>query len=269
MSTLSLTLKQAPIQLLDLSQLIPSKLAGLSIDQVRRILVVANGSLSVDDVFQVAGETGGDTIAISGSSSLFDNVGAGLEAGTIVVEGAVGNAAGAKMKGGRLDIRGDAGAYLASGLTGGLVTVKGSAGDFLGGTRAGDRFGMMGGTVVVEGNTGQRAGERMRRGTVVVRGKFGPAAGSRMAGGTLWTETGFGAGPGPLLRRGTLIGPAAEGILPTFADCGSHDLNILRILSRYLAETLGALAPKPLPPKVRKLAGDFATIGKGEILLTA
>jgi formylmethanofuran dehydrogenase subunit C len=58
-------------------------------------------------------------------------------------------------------------------------------------------------------------------------------------------------------------------LLPTFADCGRHDLVVLRILSRSLAETLGPLAPKALPAIVRKLAGDLATIGKGEILLTA
>jgi formylmethanofuran dehydrogenase subunit C len=58
-------------------------------------------------------------------------------------------------------------------------------------------------------------------------------------------------------------------MLPTFADCGRIDPVILGILSRYIAETLGPLAPKALPPQVRKFAGDRATIGKGEILLTA
>jgi formylmethanofuran dehydrogenase subunit C len=109
----------------------------------------------------------------------------------------------------------------------------------------------------------------MRRGTVIARGKFGAAAGSRMVGGTLWTETGFGPRPGPLLRRGTLIGPSVDEVLPTFADCGRIDPVILRIISRAIAETLGPLAPKALPATVRKLAGDQATIGKGEILLTA
>ena len=59
-----------------------------------------------------------------------------------------------------------------------------------------------------------------------------------------------------------------ERMLATFADCGMHDLNILRIMNRHFAETLGALAPKPLPLKVRRYAGDLASIGKGEILLT-
>ena len=269
MSTLSFSLRQAPTQPINLSALIPSKLAGLSLGDIEA-LPLADGpnAPQVGDVFGVSGSPG-ETIAISGGSSFFDHVGEGLDQGTIIVEGKVGNHAGRGMKGGKLEIGGDAGAYLASTAKGGIVHVKGSAGDFLGGTRPGDRFGMLGGTVVVEGNVGQRAGERMRRGVVVVRGKFGPAAGSRMVGGTLWTEAGFGARPGPLLRRGTLNGPSVDELLPTFADCGRIDPVILGILSRYVAQTLGPLAPKPLPPLVRKFAGDRATIGKGEILLTA
>ena len=58
-------------------------------------------------------------------------------------------------------------------------------------------------------------------------------------------------------------------MLPTFADSGKHDLVILRILSRYMRDVLGAQAPRPLSGNVRKYAGDLATIGKGEILLTS
>jgi formylmethanofuran dehydrogenase subunit C len=57
-------------------------------------------------------------------------------------------------------------------------------------------------------------------------------------------------------------------MLPTFSDSGRHDLVILRVLSRYLTATLGSLAPRALTGSVRKFAGDLATIGKGEILIT-
>ena len=94
-------------------------------------------------------------------------------------------------------------------------------------------------------------------------------AGSRMIGGTIWAEGGFGVSPGLMMRRGTLIGSSVERLLPTFVDCGNHDLVIVRILSRHLKSTLGDLAPKPMPLFVQKIAGDMATIGKGEILLPA
>ena len=72
-----------------------------------------------------------------------------------------------------------------------------------------------------------------------------------------------------MLRRGTLIGASVERMLPTFADCGRHDLNIAKIMNKHFAEVLGAAAPRPMPLLVRRFAGDLATIGKGEILLTA
>lgn len=269
MSALSFTLRQAPTSAIDLSALIPSRLASLSVGEIENLKLAGTPQLArVGDVFDVRG-TPGEAIVISGGSPLLDHVGAGLDGGTITVEGPVGAYAGRGMTGGRLDIAGDAGAFLASTAKGGIIHVKGSAGDFLGGARPGDKFGLLGGTVLVDGNVGERAGERMRRGTVIAKGKFGAAAGSRMVGGTLWTETGFGPRPGPLLRRGTLIGPSVDEVLPTFADCGRIDPVILRILSRYITDVLGPLAPKTLPEKVRKLAGDMATIGKGEILLTA
>lgn len=266
MSALTLTLKSAPAERLDLSAFIPSKLATLSDYDIQSIVVAADGARA-GDVLSLSG-TPGDTIVIAAGSDRLDHIGAGLDGGTIIIEGDAGNYAGAGMKDGRLDIRGSAGHWLGTGLTGGLITVKGSAGDFAGSARAGDKQGMAGGTIVVEGNVGERAGDRMRRGTILARGAIGPAAGSRMMGGTLIAEQGFGAGPGPLLRRGTLIGPKVDRMLATFADCGMHDLNILRIMNKHFALELGPLAPKPFPAKVRRYAGDLASIGKGEILLT-
>ncbi len=264
MSTLTLTLRQALHHSVDLSALVPAKLAGLSTADVEKLSL---GALAVGDVFSVSGSVG-DTVSISGDSGFLDYAGGGLCSGTVVVEGSIGNYAATAMTGGRLDIRGNAGDYLATRLSGGIVSVKGNAGHFLGGTRPGDRFGMVGGIVVVDGNVGERAGERMRRGIILSRGSIGAAAGSRMVGGTIWTETGFGLDPGRLLRRGTLIGPSVERFLPTFNNCGKHDLNILRIMNKYVADTLGPLAPRPLPLMVRRFAGDLATLGKGEILLT-
>lgn len=268
MSALTLKLRAAPDQRLDLSALSPAKLATLSQGDIEALPIgTGRRPVKLGDLFSIAG-TPGDTLVIDGSSSRLDGVGTGLQDGTIIVEGDVGAYAGRRMKGGRLEIRGAAGAYLASGLRGGLVLAQ-SAGDLAGAPQAGERFGMLGGTVVIAGDVGERAGDRMRRGAIIAKGRFGASAGSRMMGGTLWSETGFGAGPGPLMRRGTLIGPSVERLLPTFSDAGIHDLNVLRLISRYFAETLGSLAPATLPGKVRRISGDLATIGKGEILLTA
>lgn len=269
MSGLVLKLRQPPAMRLDLHGIVPAKIAGLSNGAIEDLSIATEtGHGRLGDFFTVSGASG-EHITIEGSTDRLDFIGNDMDGGRIIVAGDAGAYVGAGMRNGRIEVAGNAGSYLASGVRGGIISVGGSAGDFVGGARSGERFGMQGGIVVVAGNIGTRAGERMRRGTIIAKGTFGPAAGSRMVGGTLWTERGFGAGPGPLLRRGSLIGPAVEALLPTYADCGRHDLVILRVLSRQIAAMLGPLAPAPLPPSVRRLAGDMAAIGKGEILLTA
>jgi formylmethanofuran dehydrogenase subunit C len=269
MSGLTFRLNAAPQERLDLSHLTPKRLSSIPLAEVLKLVVGSTKKgLTVGDAFAVSGKPG-DTVKFEGATGRLDFVGAELDHGTIIVEGDVGAGAGRNMRGGRLDIRGDAGALLASGISGGEVFVKGSAGNQAGGLSPGDKFGMTGGLIVIEGHAGDRAGDRMRRGTIFIRGKCGAFAGSRMVGGTIWSELGFGADPGLLLRRGTIIGPSVERMLPTFADSGKHDLVILRILSRYMSATLGPRAPRPLSGVVHKYAGDLATVGKGEILITA
>lgn len=267
MSALRLKFRSGVPGRIDVSNLRPSRVAGLSLLDVARLPLGSDGHV-LGDVFQVLGASG-DTIVIEGGSAAMDFAGAGLDGGTLVIEGDAGAYAGKDMKAGRIEIKGNAGPYLASGMSGGLVTVDGSAAENVGGLAAGAKYGMTGGTVVVAGDIGARAGDRMRRGTIIAKGKAGPAAGSRMVGGTIWAVGGFGDGPGPLMRRGTLIGSSASRLLPTFADCGHHELVVVRLIMRHLADTLGPLAPKPVTGPLRRWAGDLATIGKGEVLLLA
>lgn len=270
MSTLTLSARDGslPSARISLACITPATMNGKTADDIAKQLIIAGArKVALGDVFDIRG-TPGDTLVIEGGQARFDDIGARLDSGTIIIDGDVGGYCGRRMTGGRIDIKGSTGPFLASRMSGGLITVSGSAGDFVGGIKAGEKFGMTGGAVVVAGSVGARAGDRMRRGTIVAKGTFGAHAASRMMGGTLWTETGFGPEPGPLLRRGTLIGPSAQSLLPTFVDGGRHDLGILALLSKHMADTLGELAPKALPNVVRKFSGDMAAIGKGELLLT-
>jgi len=266
MSQLTLTLKSAPATRIDLSGLAPAIAGGASASALALLTIAPATRLG--DLFAISGSTGGD-INLSGTTSRVDGIGAGLTGGTWTVEGDTGANAGLDMRGGKLIIKGNAGHYLASGMKAGTIHVTGNAGDFVGGVASGKRFGMTGGSVIIDGNSGSRTGNKMRRGLILVRGTAGEAAGSRMVGGTIVAEGGFGPHTGQLMRRGTLIGPKVEHMSATFADCGTHELVILSIMSRAWTHDLGPLAPKPLPAKVRRYAGDLASIGKGEILLTA
>ncbi|MDZ4842390.1 MAG: formylmethanofuran dehydrogenase subunit C, partial [Hyphomicrobium aestuarii] len=161
---------------------------------------------------------------------------------------------------------------LGAGMSGGLIHVAGDCGDSAGGLIAGKRFGMTGGTIVIDGSAAARTAEKMRRGTIIVRGATGAMAGVRMLGGTIVAEGGVGPDAGRLMRRGTILASrliAGADIPATFADCGVHDLVILRIMARNWTRELGPLAPRFTPHVVRRYAGDLATIGKGELLLPA
>src|SRR5262249_15477145 len=204
-------------------------------------------------------------VRIEGACDRLDQIGQGLSDGEIIVDGDVGCQAGRLMTGGRLTIRGAAGPWGASGLRDGVVEVTGSAGDHLGGPLAGETVGMRGGVVVVRRNAGARAGDRMRRGTIVVEGAAGRWAGCRMIAGTLMVRRKVGALPGYLMRRGTLIlGDGAEEFSPTFVDCGAHQLLAIRLLATYV-DSYSTAFESILRRSLRRLAGDMAVAGKGEI----
>jgi formylmethanofuran dehydrogenase subunit C len=268
MNALVLRLKAPLSQRLDLSALTACKPGNQKLAEVEKLAINISGRPQcLGDVFDVRGPTG-ETIILEGGSDRLDFVGAGLDGGRLIVEGDVGAYAGRGIKNGCLSIRGHAGPWLASGLIGGTIFVSGSAGAHVGGIRPGERFGMRGGFVVIEGDIAERAGDRMRRGIIATRGRCGPFAGSRMVGGTLIAARGFGEDAGVLLRRGTLIGPSIARQLPTFVDCGDHELSFLPLLERCFAAAVGRHAIKFAVGPVRRLQGDMATIGKGEILLT-
>lgn len=270
MSSLTFRLKSLPEGVpLNLSALTPDKLAKLGSQELcRQNIGCGRDQINAGDVFDISGSAS-DTVTIKTDDAPIDYVGGAMTGGKLIVEGSVGSHAGREMTGGTLEILGDAGDLLAARMLGGTIRVKGSAGDRIGGIVAGDRFGMAGGVIIVEGDIGDRAAEKMRRGTIVVKGKTGTGTGTRMVGGTIWTEKGLGPNPGYMMRRGTLIAPQAPELLPTFVDCGTHDLVIARILSRHLKATLGADAPPALPVMVRKFGGDTSIIGRGEILVPA
>jgi formylmethanofuran dehydrogenase subunit C len=154
-------------------------------------------------------------------------------------------------------------------MRGGTLEITGDAGDRLGGPLAGETAGMRGGLVVVRGSAGARAGDRLRRGVILVEGGAGPYAGARMIAGTIMVRRRAGALPGYLMRRGTLVLiEGAEALSPTFVDCGVHQLVALRLMAAFVREHSPALASR-LGRPLRRLAGDMATLGKGEILTPA
>ncbi len=270
MSALVLTLKSPPPQRVDLAPLTPERLRdhrGAGVERVE--LVSGNRRIAVGDLFGVVPGDAAE-IVIRGSCARLDFIGQGMGDGAITIEGDAGAYLGQGMRGGRLRVTGSAGPFAAAGLCGGVVAIDGDAGDCLGGARPGERRGMSGGLVSVGGRAGERAGDRMRRGIIAVGGNIGAYAGSRMIAGTLLVfGDDVGAYPGFGMKRGTLVvRHLPQQFLPTFADCGAHELGFLKLL-RHAPSGMGAWA-KSLDARgarVRRLVGDAAIDGRGEILV--
>ena len=249
---------------LDLGGLTPSTLAGMAPGEVEAIELPYGGRLvALGELFAVRAGGEGRLVIEAGDARL-DGVGAGMDAGEIVVEGAVGAHAGRGMAGGLLRIAGDAGDELAAGMTGGRIELGGHAGARLGAAPSGARRGMAGGVVVIRGNAGARAGERQRGGLILVEGAVGAEAATDMIAGTLVVAGGFGAGAGRGMKRGTLIVRAVPALAEGFADTGTHDLVALRLMARRVPD-LAALIGTAV--QARRLVGDRLQGGLGEVLV--
>jgi formylmethanofuran dehydrogenase subunit C len=265
MKPLVLVMHTNPQQRLDLSPLVPPRLSGKTVAEIGKLeLQTDRERVAVGDIFRLSGN---DTtrVRIEGATDRLDQIGHEMSGGEIVVEGDVGNQAGRLMRGGRLIIKGSAGHWAASGMRDGYVEITGAAGDRLGGPLAGEIAGMGGGLVVVRGDVGERTGDRLRRGTIVVEGRAGAYAGSRMIAGTLVLRRRARQLPGYLMRRGTIVlGDGCDELLPTFIDCGLHDLVAMRLLAAFVkAQSAAAAAALRVP--LRRFAGDMSVLGKGEI----
>jgi formylmethanofuran dehydrogenase subunit C len=267
MTPLVLTLRRRPDQRLDLSPLVPQRIAGKSAAEIGRIeLQTTRMPVTVADIFRL--RTGDAShIRIEGSGDRLDRIGHGMTDGAIVVDGDAGAQAGRLMTGGSLTIRGDAGPWAGSAMTGGTIDILGSAGDQLAGPFAGESAGMRGGVIIVRGRAGDRIGDRMRRGTIIIEGPSGAYAGSRMIAGTLVVLGRAGPLPGYLMRRGTIVlGADCDLLSPTFIECGTHELVAMRLMSRFIgahSRRAESLLRKPL----RRLAGDMSVLGKGELFI--
>ncbi len=267
MKPLVLSLLARPAQRLDLSAVVPQRLAGLKQAEIGKLpLNTARDSVALGDAFRIRmGDP--QLIRIEGASDRLDQVGQGMTEGAIEVDGDVGIQAGRLMAGGRLTINGSAGPWAASGMKKGFIEITGDAGDRLGGPLAGETAGMRGGIVLVRGAAGERAGDRLRRGTIVIEGRAGAHAGSRMIAGTVLVRGEAGPMPGYLMSRGTiLLGGGSPELSPTFVDCGMHELLAMRLMASFLAP-YSARTARLLARPLRRLAGDMAVHGLGEIFL--
>jgi formylmethanofuran dehydrogenase subunit C len=270
LSALTFTLRETPRQRVDCSALTPTRLQGKSLREIAAIeLPCGNRKPRVDALFALQGEDTSNVVFRNTSEKL-DRIGEGMVDGAIQVEGNAGAYLGLSMRGGRVSVSGSCGAFAGAEMKRGMIHVFGNAGDFLGSALPGDRQGMRGGTVIVGGSAGDRCGDRLRRGSLLIEGDAGDYCASRMIAGTIAVLGRLGAYPGYAMRRGTLLLTALPDSLPaTFSDCGVHDLRFLPILVRSWKSLNSQFAHLEPRSRVRRLMGDRACDGKGEVLVWA
>jgi formylmethanofuran dehydrogenase subunit C len=266
-SALTFELKHTPDQRLDLSPLVPAKLAGLNRKEIEALQIgTTRHGLTVGAAFKLKGKDA-NTVHFVGTNDRCDKIGAGLSGGEIHVEGDAGAYLGIGMKSGKIAVKGSAGVLAGASMAGGHIAISRNVGDQACGVGLGDTTGMKGGFVTIGGHAGALLGERMRRGLVVVGGTAGDYAGGRMIAGTLLLKRGAGRNAGYGNRRGSLIFmEKPRDILPTFSDCGVMEFDYLRLLEQWLR---GQGMSVRLGAKARRLMGDMAVLGKGEMLILA
>ena len=140
---------------------------------------------------------------------------------------------------------------------------------FLGDLDRADRIGagLRGGEVIVEGKAGREVGARMRRGLITVVGNAGARAGRGAIAGSVIIVGDAGAEPGLWSKRGTVVVLGAATPPPTYRYACTYQPPHLRLTLTRLRHRFGLpITPRHVDGLYDRYSGDFAELGKGEIL---
>lgn len=248
--TLTLTLRESPPARVLAAPLIPERLRGLNASAVAGVGLRCGGeAVSVGDLFEVSGAgTEEEALVLAGDLGRFDEVGA-------------------RMAGGEIVVRGDVGAWAGTEMSGGVLRILGDAGARLGAAYPGARAGMTGGEIVVTGDAGEEAGAGMRRGLVAVGGRTGSGAGLRMLAGTVIALGGIGEEAGLGNKRGSLVSGRAVNPLPAYAFATRFRPPALGLQLRRVRSLGLTVDDALLRGTWARWSGDRTALTRGEILI--
>ncbi|MBM4013057.1 MAG: formylmethanofuran dehydrogenase subunit C [Planctomycetes bacterium] len=254
---------------IDLGGILPERLAGLTVSAAARLPITADERpCRLGDLFDVRGDAADGRLECVGDFSRVHRVAAGMNSGTVRIEGDVGRHAGEGMRGGRLQVSGSAGDWLAAEIAGGEVVVAGDAGHNAAAALPGSPRGGTGGVVLIGGKAGDLAAARRRRGVVAVAGGCGTGAGFEMLAGSLVVGGRLGGHAGLGLRRGSVIALGDRPAPPaTFRRGAAWRPAFLPLLLSWLVHAGFAPAAAALRvPSWRQWHGDSLCGCRGELL---
>ena len=267
-----LELRQETTLSLEVEGILPREVRDKSLAEIERLPVLCgNQPAVVADFFRVTKDATKEFLIWSGDLSRVHWIGAGLDGGTILVDGPAGRHVGSRMRAGRIEVIGDVGDWLGGELRGGELVVRGNAGHLVGSAYRGSARGMTGGTLLVHGNVGNELGCGMRRGLLAVAGQAGDMIGFNMRAGSIFVFGSCGVRHGAGMRRGTigLLGQQSMTLLPTYRAACHGRFEFLTLVDRALRKRAF-----PSPRQFGDMAvalyhGDLLEGGRGEILLPA
>jgi formylmethanofuran dehydrogenase subunit C len=244
----TLVLSQAPDHTLGANCIVPDRFAALNAREIASLPVTHGGRAArLGDFFKVSGERSA-SVRLEGKLEKAEGIGAGMAGGELIIDGSVGRDLGLAMAGGRIDVRG-------------------GAGDNVGGARPGAAKGMSGGEIIVRGSVGDDAGARMRRGLLAVMGDAGRGSGRGMIAGTVVLFGKVGPGAGRFLKRGSIVSLGKLERPATFRYACTYRPPHVALLLRHLRAHAGVpVNDRHLAGRYERYSGDFAELGKGEIL---
>jgi formylmethanofuran dehydrogenase subunit C len=260
-------LKRQPTVPLEAEVLTPNKLADLSNDEIRSLIVYhGRRQLPLGEFFDVDGERSHDLV-LHGALHKVRWIGRAMSKGSVTIHGNVGMHLGAYMAGGRIEVHGNASDWIGAEMKNGFIHIHGNAGGQVGAAYRGSLGGMKDGMIIVDGAAGLEVGMRMRGGLIVIRGPAKDFTGLQMKGGTIILMGGAEIRTGAWMNKGTIVSLKPLQLMPTFTLKAARDPTFL---SDYAAQTkaFGIDLPHTIAEGTFQLySGDRSVSDKGEILL--
>ena len=248
----------------------PDQLKGCSESQIASCKIwFGRKQIEIGKLFRVRGridET--ETIVWQGNLQSVHWIGAGLTAGTMLIESDAGRHIGSQMRGGNISAQANVSDFVGVEMSGGTVRIHGNAGDLVGGNYPGSRFGMNRGTILIDGDAGRGTGQSMRRGTIAIGGNVGKLCGWNMLAGTIFVFGQCASEPGTGMTRGTIVLAGKSASPPvTFSPGGSYDSCTLGLMSNWLQRFDFEPASRLLEKRFQLWHGDKLNGGRGELLV--
>ena len=254
----------------------PDVFAGKTLQEIRQLPIhYGNEQVPMKEYIHAQGKVADkpeeQLIVIDGDARHIKQIGVGMSAGRIVVQGYAGMHLGAQMSGGDITVTGNVLDWAGAEMKGGLIRVLGDTGNLLGAAYRGSSEGMTGGCIVVTGSAGSEVGSFMRRGMIVVLEHTGDFTGVHMNGGEIFIFGKPGKRLGAQARgNGGFIAcfSGADELLPTYRFDTTYTPTFMRVYLKQLYEKLGVTsAPQYIDKPMKRYRGDLAVGGSAEILV--